>query len=168
VPQAATANGALLVFTRPAYGHVGGFAAVRSEIIEDVAIARRARKAGLKLGLVLGGQQVATRMYGGYREVLTGMSRGLVPVTGGSRTRLVLGAGWHLLAYTLPWGMALRRRGWVLPLILGLAERALVEIKTGRRNVWQAVLMPLSPLAAAPIVARALRGSQRWKGRLYS
>jgi cellulose synthase/poly-beta-1,6-N-acetylglucosamine synthase-like glycosyltransferase len=168
VPQAATANGSLLAFTRPAYDHCGGFAAVRSELIEDVATARRARKAGLKLGLALGGPLVATRMYHGYREVLGGMSRGLLPVTGGSRSRLGLGAGWHLLAYTLPWGLARRRRGWSLPLVLGVAERALVEIKTGRRTVWQAALIPLSPLAAAPIVARALRRKQRWKGRVYS
>jgi cellulose synthase/poly-beta-1,6-N-acetylglucosamine synthase-like glycosyltransferase len=167
VPQAATASGALLVFTRPAYDHLGGFAAVRDEITEDVAIARRTRRAGLKLGLVLGGQQAATRMYSGYREVLTGMSRGLLPVIGGSRTCLVLGAGWHLVVYTLPWLVAPRRRGWLVPLILGVAERALVEIKTERRTVWQALLMPLSPLAAAPIVARALRGNRRWKGRLY-
>ncbi len=168
VPRAATANGSMLVFTRPAYDRLGGFAAVRGEIIEDVAIARRARKAGLKLGLVLGGQLVATRMYSGYREVVDGMSRGLVPVTGGSGTRLVLGAGWHLLAYTLPWGMAVRRRSWILPLVLGVTERALVEIKTERRAVWQAMLTPLSPLAASPIVARALRREQRWKGRVYS
>ena len=167
IPQAATASGALLVFTRPAYRDVGGFAAVRSELVEDVAIARRTRQAGLKLGLVLGGRQAAVRMYSGYSEVLAGLSRGLLPVTGGSRSRLVAGAGWHLLAYTLPWVLAPRQRRWLVPLVLGVAERALVEIKTERRTVWQALLVPLSPLAAVPIVARALRGNQRWKGRVY-
>jgi Glycosyltransferase like family 2 len=167
VPRAATASGALLGFTRPAYRQLGGFAAVRSELTEDVAIARRTRQAGLKLGLVLGGRQAATRMYRGYGEVLTGMSRGLLPVTGGSRTRLVLGAGWHLIVYTLPWVLAPRRRGWLVPLALGVAERALVEIKTERRAVWQALLIPLSPLAATPIVAQALRRNQRWRGRVY-
>ncbi|HEX4258479.1 MAG TPA: glycosyltransferase [Streptosporangiaceae bacterium] len=167
VPRAATASGALLVFTRPAYEQLGGFAAVRGEITEDVMIARRTRQAGLKLGLALGGQQVATRMYRGYREVLTGMSRGLLPVTGGSRTRLALGAGWHLLVYTLPWALAPRRRRWLVPLVLGVAERALVEIKTERQRVWQALLTPLSPVAAMPIVARSLRGHQRWKERTY-
>jgi cellulose synthase/poly-beta-1,6-N-acetylglucosamine synthase-like glycosyltransferase len=167
VPAAATANGSLLVFTRQAYDNLGGFAAVRSEIVEDIAIARRVRGAGLKLGLVLGGDVVATRMYEGYREVCAGMARGLLPAAGGSRTRLVLGAAWHLLAYTLPWGLAPRRRAWLLPLSLGVAERVLVEIKTQRRSVWQAVLTPLSPLAAAPIVARGLRRTQRWKGRVY-
>jgi cellulose synthase/poly-beta-1,6-N-acetylglucosamine synthase-like glycosyltransferase len=167
VPRAATASGALLVFTRAAYDRLGGFAAVRGQIVEDVAIARRTRQAGLKLGLALGGQQVAVRMYRGYREVQTGLSRGLLPVTGGSRSRLTLGAGWHLLVYTLPWVLASRQRRWLVPLLLGVAERALVEIKTGRRAVGQALLTPLSPLAAMPIVARSLRGNQRWKGRLY-
>ena len=58
-------------------------------------------------------------MYCGYGEVLTGMSRGLLPVTGDSRTRLVVGAGWHLIVYTLPWVLAPRRRGWLIPLALG-------------------------------------------------
>jgi hypothetical protein len=168
VPLAATANGSLLAFTRQAYDALGGFAAVRGDIIEDVAIARRVRQAGLKLGLSLGGELAATRMYEGYREVVAGMSRGLLPVTGGSRTRLILGGGWHLLAYTLPWGMAGRRPAWVLPLVLGVAERALVDIKTGRRTGWQAALIPLSPLAAVPIIVQALRASQRWKGRVFS
>lgn len=167
VPRAATASGALLAFTRPAYRRLGGHAAVRGEIVEDVAIARRTRQAGLKLGLALGGQQAATRMYSGYRETVTGMSRGLLPVVGGSRTALVLGAGWHLLAYTLPWVLVRRRRWWLLPVVLGVTERVLIEIKTERRTVWQALLTPLSPLAAVPIVARALRGNQHWKGRLY-
>jgi hypothetical protein len=95
------------------------------------------------------------------------MSRGLLPVTGGSPARLVLGAGWHLLAYTLPLSLAPCRSGWRLPLVLGITERAMVEVKTGRWTVWQAALMPLSPLAAAPIIARALRHNQRWKGRVY-
>jgi cellulose synthase/poly-beta-1,6-N-acetylglucosamine synthase-like glycosyltransferase len=168
VPRAATANGSLLVFTRPAYDRLGGFAAVRDRIIEDVALAQRSRALGLKLGLALGGPIVATRMYDGYREVVTGLSRGLLPVTGGSRTRLVLVAAWHLAAYTLPAGLAARHRAWVLPLALGLAERSLVELKTRPRTVWQALLTPLSPLAAVPIIARALGPGRPWKGRVYS
>jgi hypothetical protein len=167
VPSAATANGSLLAFTRPAYDHLGGFAAVRGEISEDLAFARRTRASGLKLGLALGGDLVATRMYDGYREVIEGMARGLLPAAGGSRSRLIAGTGWHLLAYTLPSAMAVRRRSWALPLLLGVAERVLVEAKTRRRAWGQAALTPLSPLAALPILAQALRGAQRWKGRVY-
>ncbi len=167
VASAATANGSLLAFTRQAYDRLGGFAAVRGEITEDLAIARRTRASGLKLGLALGGELAATRMYDGYREVIEGMARGLLPAAGGSRGRLIAGTGWHLLAYTLPWALAVRRRAWALPLLLGVAERVLVEAKTGRQAWWQAPLTPLAPLAALPILARALRGRQRWKGRVY-
>ena len=81
----------------------------------------------------------------------------------------MVGAGWHLLAYTLPWVRGARagvggssRWLWAWP--NGLWSRS----RPDERAVWQAALMPLSPLAAAPIVARALRRKQRWKGRVYS
>ncbi|MEO7259967.1 MAG: glycosyltransferase [Jatrophihabitantaceae bacterium] len=168
VPAAATANGALLVLGRRALTELGGFGSVRSEIVEDVALARRARRAGLRLGLALGGELVQTRMYSGYRQVVTGLGRGLLAVTGGSRLRLVAATGWHLAVYTLPLVAATRRRRWLLPLGLGLAERLLVGLKCHPRAAWQAILTPLCPIAFVPVVLQAIRGQQQWKGRSYS
>lgn len=168
VPSAATANGSLLAFNRPAYQLLQAFSAVRSEIVEDVAIARRARAAGLRLGLAVGGGLVQTRMYSGYRATVLGLARGLLPVTGGSRARLVAAAVWHLAVYTLPVGASIRRRQWLLPLGLGLAERALVALKCDPRSVWQAALTPLCPIAFVPMAAQAMRRGQQWKGRSYS
>lgn len=168
VPSAATANGSLLAFSRVAYNYLGGFATVRDSIVEDVAIARHARAEGLKLGLALGGEAVQTRMYTGYGEVVRGLSRGLLPVAGGSRARLAAGFSWHLLAYTLPWLLVRQRRSWLVPLLLGVTERALVDLKTGRGIDLRTGLVPLSPLAALPVVARAMRRRQSWKGRCYS
>jgi GT2 family glycosyltransferase len=167
VPAAATANGSLLALNRRALSELAGFAAVRADIVEDVAIARRARKAGLTLGLALGGDLVQTRMYRGYRQAVTGLGRGLLGVTGGSRLRLVAAAGWHLAAYTLPAVAAISRRRWLVPLGLGLAERLLVGLKCHPRAAWQAVLTPLCPVAFVPVTAQALRKQQRWKGRSY-
>lgn len=164
---AATANGSLIAFTRAAYDKLGGFASVRDQIVEDVALARRARRIGLHLGLALGGNVVRTRMYSSYREVVTGLSRGLLPVTGGFRSLLVAAAAWHLAAYTLPLVASARQRRWLLPLALGLAERALVAAKCDRAAMGSAVLTPLSPLAFLPLVARAMRRQQHWKGRTY-
>jgi cellulose synthase/poly-beta-1,6-N-acetylglucosamine synthase-like glycosyltransferase len=167
VPAAATANGSLLVLSRRALTELGGFGSVRSEIVEDVALARRARRAGLRLGLALGGELVQTRMYAGYREVIAGLGRGLVAVTGGSRLRLAAAAGWHLAAYTVPLLAAGRRRRWLLPLGLGLAERLLVGLKCHPAAAWQAILTPLSPVAFVPVAVQAMRRQQRWKGRSY-
>lgn len=167
VPAAATANGSLLAFRREALAALAGFSSVRAEIVEDVALARRARRAGLRLGLALGGELVQTRMYTGYREVVIGLGRGLLAVTGGSRLRLVVAAGWHLAVYTLPLVAASRRRRWLLPLGLGVVERLLVGLKCHPRAAWQAILSPLSPIAFVPVVTQAMRRQQRWKGRSY-
>ncbi|MCW2529021.1 MAG: glycosyl transferase family 2 [Pseudonocardiales bacterium] len=167
VPAAATANGSVLVFSRPAYDKVEGFAAVRSEIVEDVAMARRVRRCGLRLGLALGGELVETRMYIGYADTVRGFGRGVRAMAGGSRPLLVAGVIAHGLVYTAPLFLACRRRAWLLPLVLGVLERLLVELKTQRRHRWTALLTPLSPIAAVPVVVQAMRRSQTWKGRVY-
>ena len=168
VPSAATANGSLLAFRREAYDALGGFAAVGNAVVEDVAIARRTRRQGYRLGLALGGDLVQTRMYERWSDVVTGFGRGLRPVLGGSRTAVGLGWLFHVGVYTVPVALLpTRHRRW-LPVILSVAERLLIEGKTGRRRWAQAALPALSPLAALPVVARSLRPVQTWKGRTYA
>lgn len=167
VPAAATASGALLVFRRSAYASLGGFEAVRGELVEDLAIARRTRRAGERLGLALGGDLAQVRMYGSYRELIAGFGRSLGPAVGGHRSLIVAGWMWHLAAYTVP-VVLLRHSGWWrLAAALGVAERLLVEAKTGGRDWLAAALVCLSPLAAGPVVAQAMRRTQSWKGRVY-
>ena len=132
-------------------------------------MARRVRRNGLRLGLALGGDLVATRMYDGWSGVVTGFGRGLRPAVGGSRVVLLVGLAWHLAVYTFPAVRVLQgARRWRVPLVLAMLERVLVEAKTGRRSWSQAMFMPLSPVAAAPVVGRAMRRQQTWKGRTYS
>jgi len=42
-----------------------------------------------------------------------------------------------------------------------------VDVKTQRRVGWPILLAPLSPVAALPLFAQALRAHQQWKGRSY-
>lgn len=166
VKAAATAHGAVLAFTRSAYEAVGGFAGVRAEVVEDVALARRTRRYGRRLGLALGGSVARVRMYEGAGQVLVGLSRGLVPVARGSRAAVV--AGWlaHVAVYTVPAVLVARgSRGWWPAVVAAVAERVLVEAKTGGRDWAAALATPLVPLAAAPVVVRSLRREQTWKGR---
>ena len=167
VPSAATANGSLLVLRRQTFAELGGFAAVKAEIVEDVALARLVRRRGHRLGLALGGELVQTRMYAGYRPAVLGLGRGLLAVTGGARWRLVAATGWHLVVYSWPVLGAVRRRRWLLALGLGMLERLLVGLKCHPRAAWQAVLTPLSPLAFVPVAGQAMRRRQPWKGRSY-
>lgn len=166
VPAAATAHGAILAFSRDAYDAVGGFEGVKDEVVEDIALARRTRRLGRTLGLTLGGPVAQVRMYEGARQVLVGLSRGLVPVAG-SRAAVLVGWAAHVAVYTLPTVLLVRRPGrWWPAVVLAIVERGLVEAKTGGRDWAAAAATPLVPLAAAPVVARSLRREQLWKGRI--
>ena len=167
VPTAATANGSLITMSRAVYDRLDGFATVRSELADDVALARHARRSGLQLGLALGGDLVQIRMYRGYRATVAGFGRTLLSAFGGSRARLTLAGVFQLAAYLLPLALCRRQRRWRLVVALGVVERLLVEAKTGRRQWWQAILVPLSPVAAIPVAGQAMRQSQPWRGRVY-
>ncbi len=165
--SAATACGALLTFRRAAYDELGGFAAVRGELVEDVAVARLSRRLGLRLGLALGGGQVQVRMYDGYRAVIDGFGRGLTATAGGRRWLVVAGYVWHVLAYTVPVVMLGRSWWWRGAAAMAVAERMLVEVKTGGRDWAAAAVVGASPVAGFPVVVRAMRREQQWRGRIY-
>ncbi|GAB2918732.1 glycosyltransferase family 2 protein [Rhodococcus aerolatus] len=165
VRHAAAANGSLVVCDRDAYARLGGHESVRHEIIEDVPLARRTRALGMRLGLALGGDLVSTRMYPGYRAAVTGLARGMVGVALGSRTGLVVGLGWHLVAQSAPLVLAARDRRWALPALLSVLCRGLVAHRTRPGREWEGLLGPLAPLAATPVVVGALRPGRTWRGR---
>jgi glycosyltransferase involved in cell wall biosynthesis len=167
VPAAAAANGQLLAFRREAYELIGGHESVAAQIVEDLALARRGRRLGLKLGLALGGDLVGARMYDGYRSAVRGLGKSLRAAHGGSDLLLASSAAWHLTAYTVPWLRWRRGRAWQAAAVLGLAERLLVNAKTGRGAYFEAALVPVTALAALPVFLVALRRTARWKGRSY-
>lgn len=164
---AAAANGSIMAFPRESYDALGGFGAVRTEIVEDLAMARHVRRTGHRLGLALGGDLISTRMYESYDELVAGLGKGLLAVMG-NRPMMVAFTGWHLVAYTAPPALMMRQPAWAIPWVLGIAERAVVEATTGRRQWWQSLTMPLTPLYSIPVAAVAVRRTKEWKGRVYS
>jgi len=75
-PQAA-ANGQYLLVRRSVYNEAGGFAAVRGEILDDVALARLVKGRGGRLVFLPGAEWVRTRMYASFRGMWQGWSKNL-------------------------------------------------------------------------------------------
>jgi chlorobactene glucosyltransferase len=75
-PRAA-ANGQYLLIRRSVYNKVGGHRAVRSEILDDVELARRVKSAGGRLLFLPGAEWVRTRMYRTFCEMWQGWSKNL-------------------------------------------------------------------------------------------
>jgi glycosyltransferase involved in cell wall biosynthesis len=169
LPQAslAAANGQLMAWRREAYDRVGGHAAVRAELLEDMALARRAKGLGLRLALRLGAPLLETRMYRSWRDVLEGFGKNVLAAVGGRRAALAALVGVNLLAHTLCWPLALLDPRWLAVGGLSLALRYLSERKAGREP-RDTPLQALAPLALAVIAGRALtHGGVVWKARRY-
>ncbi len=167
VAVAAVANGQVLAFRRKAYRAVGGHQAVAGKIVEDLALAQRSRRAGLKLGLALGQDLVNARMYDGYASTVRGLGKSLRAVHRHNDLVLAASATFNLVAYTVPWLRWSSGPAWRIAALLGPVERLLVNAKTGRGAYSEAVLVPVIAPVALPVYLLALRRSALWKGRSY-
>jgi chlorobactene glucosyltransferase len=75
-PDRALANGQYLLVSRVAYDALGGHAALRAEIVEDIEFARRLKLDGrFRLVVAEGTQLVHVRMYRSFREIWNGFSK---------------------------------------------------------------------------------------------
>jgi glycosyltransferase involved in cell wall biosynthesis len=71
------ANGQYILVRRAAYDAVGGHAAVATEILEDVALARLFRNAGFRVYFRYGADAVRTRMYRNWPQLREGWTKNL-------------------------------------------------------------------------------------------
>ncbi len=67
--------GQFLVFRRDAYDAVGGYAAVRHNVVDDIAIGRRVHAMGLKYKLLDGGGLISCRMYRNFDQTWKGLTK---------------------------------------------------------------------------------------------
>jgi chlorobactene glucosyltransferase len=187
-PAFAAANGQCLAFRRQAYEAVGGHAAVRNVIIEDITFARRIKAADLRLRMADGAGLIACRMYPDWPAVRDGYAKNILAGYGGRVFFLALATVFHWLVFLFPWlslftildlrftiydGAFAIRYSLFVPLLLialGLGVRMLTAAAT-RQRLGDALLMPVSVLLMTRIAAQAVwwqwrYGGPKWKGRV--
>lgn len=185
-PHAVVANGQFILMPRASYEAVGGHAALKGEVVEDLRMAQRVVAAGRKLFTAHAEELMQTRMYRSLSGIVEGWSKN---VAIGSRLSVPAP-----LRPFVPWSLAVFLvLAWVVPpaaLIagaFGLVRGALVWwslwatiltlvfwlLMNLRMHVpsLYTLLHPIGALVAAGIVVRsALRGERRveWRGRRYA
>jgi glycosyltransferase involved in cell wall biosynthesis len=108
----AAANGQFLMIQRDAYHLIGGHASVPAEVLEDVALAKRAKAAGFRLWFAKGQGIVRVRMYRSFRAMWQGWKKNLYVLVGGTP-----GALFRELESTIPWiPVALILLGFRIPI----------------------------------------------------
>jgi chlorobactene glucosyltransferase len=178
-PVFAAANGQCLAFRRDAYQRIGGHAAVRSNVVEDVRLAWQTKRYGLRLVMAIGNRSIYTRMYRSWPEVRDGFAKNILAGHGGQPVFLLLSAAFHWLLFLLPWIWL--SIGWAVPVGpgwpwfplalvgLGAGVRVLSGAVTHQRTI-DAFLLPLSTILMTIIAADSLwrhfrYGGPQWKGR---
>lgn len=82
LPGLASANGQFMLFRKEAYEKVGGYKAIRSEVLDDFALAKNTKRMGLKWRFLDGTESLSCRMYKNFREVFNGFGKNLFSVFG--------------------------------------------------------------------------------------
>jgi cellulose synthase/poly-beta-1,6-N-acetylglucosamine synthase-like glycosyltransferase len=82
--KAAAANGQFVLTERQAYDAVGGHAAIRGAVLEDVALARRVKAAGFHIWFASGFGIVRVRMYRSFSAMWEGWKKNLYQLMGGT------------------------------------------------------------------------------------
>lgn len=71
------ANGQFMCFRKSAYNAIGGHESVKSNLVEDVFLAKEVKKHGMRMALVDGTDFVSCRMYTNFSESFKGFSKNL-------------------------------------------------------------------------------------------
>jgi chlorobactene glucosyltransferase len=177
--RTAIMNGQFSLVRRSAYEQVGGHAAVRSYVLEDIALARRLRSVHARLRLASAPELARTRMYRDRHEMFEGLLKN-IHGTEFSALRMVGFLAGLIGLFLLP--LAVLPFGWLegsVPLV-GIGAFLWVALFGKHVGFAHALGAPagyglLYPLAVGfyvvlvttSLVRGARGGPIRWKGRSY-
>jgi chlorobactene glucosyltransferase len=179
------ANGQYILTRRGVYDSMGGHAAVKDVVAEDLALAQRYFRAGHRVALVMGTAQLSTHMYASLREIIGGWRKNIYAggrnaMLGGAAGRIIFPVA--LLAFPLaglapPVVLLLCALGalggaWLVWSALTVAAALLFWIAVYRfidEPVAYALLYPLGFVLLEYIAIGAVARGRRveWKERKY-
>ncbi len=174
---AAAANGQYLLIRRDAYDAVGGHAAVAQDILEDVELARRVKKAGYRLQFRQS-NAVSTRMYRSFGAMWEGWTKNLAllfsrPLRLAIKRKVefvMMGVSIAGVAVSIyrhsPMGIAIC--SGVAAMILGFYWHRIRQAHFDwLSNVLGIFGLPLFSILLVNSYISRRTGKVRWKGRVY-
>ena len=179
------ANGQCIFFTRSAYDELGGHGSVRSVVAEDLMLAQTVFARGRKLVLMLGVDQLSTRMYTSLPELVNGWRKNVFAAGIDSAPFGVIGRLLFPFALLTPPVMQLLPVAVLLLAALGLVSGGLaawsliatiatviwwlIVYYQVDEPLWYAFAYPLGALVLLYVFTGAIIRGRRvsWKGRTY-
>jgi chlorobactene glucosyltransferase len=179
-PEKNLANGQFILISREAYDAIGGHAAVKDNILDDIGLARVVSAKGFHYHCLHLGELFSCRMYTSLSEIWEGWTKNLFAGLRYSWLNVLLAVMFTLSFSVL--GHLLLLLGlfslvgveWLLwgALISGMCQavRLVMDRRRGQSLAYGLSHAPANLIVAALILNsafRSRRGTVRWKGRIY-
>jgi glycosyltransferase involved in cell wall biosynthesis len=173
--QDALGIGAFNLLRRSAYLQIGGFESLRMEIVEDVGIGRRIKRAGLAQRVAFGRGLVSIYWAAGFNGLVNVMTKNIFSAFRFYIWLSLIGCLWLIVFCVAP-ATGLFYAPTRIPAILALAAVAYGYRLMGRHSglsTWNAFFFPLSALVFVFTLLRSMlttlkQGGVRWRGTFYS
>lgn len=166
--------GAFNMLRSDAYLKLGGFDALRMEIVEDLALARRVKEAGLKQRVAVAPGMVSLHWAAGAMGIVNGMTKNLFAIFT-YRITLLLGGCLWIAVFCLGPFLFLSLPETRIAAVIALASIALLYKLSQRHSLispWYALLFPVGALlflySLLRSTAKTLKdGGVTWRGTFY-
>ncbi len=168
-PSMAAANGQFLVADTAAYWRAGGHAAIRDQVLDDVALLRRITAAGGRGGMIDGTTIARCRMYRDAAELRCGYRKSLWSAFGSPGRAAGVMTGLVVLYVVPPVAALTGSRTGLTGYLAAVLGRFLIARRTQSRSLPDVLAHPLSIAALAAMTADSYwglrRGELSWRGR---
>jgi GT2 family glycosyltransferase len=166
--------GAFNLMRSTAYQQLGGFDAMPMEILEDLKLGRRVKRAGLRQRMAIAPGMISLHWAAGLRGIVSGLTKNAFAAFGFNAALLVCTAA-GMIALCLAPVAFLAVAGTRLPAAIALASVAGLYALTRRSTGISPVYAALFPVGAAVAVYAMLRsmyitlrdGGVTWRGTFY-
>lgn len=167
--------GAFCLLRSSAYRKIGGFESLRMEVLEDLNLARRIKKMGLRQRAALSSGMVRIHWAEGAMGVVRVMTKNLFALFG-FRVSLLLGCCAAVAIFVFLPVAGLFLPATLIPALIAIASIAWIYRLTGRLSEispWYAALFPASAALFIYSLLRSMlvtlwQGGVTWRGTFYS
>lgn len=163
------ANGQFLMFDKKNYLRIGGHAAVRNQIVEDMELARIIKLNGLKLMTALGDDSIFCKMYSSYQSSIKGFTKNFYRGFNTTPLNFILLLLFIEVIFLLPFILSFIESGYMVIVVIIITNRILISLISKQKpllNVFLHVLqIVLFFYVGIQSIYEVYLGKGEWKGR---
>lgn len=162
------AIGQFMMWKRDSYFTSGGHRAVKDKVVEDIELAKHLKAQGFRIYPALSDETVKCRMYGSFKESISGFTKNYFPASSRSAFSFLLTISVITFSYIFPLVMIFFNNLFLITLVMIIIQRILVS-SISRKNIFFSFLFPFQMIIFLYTGIRSVMltksGKATWKNR---